>query len=152
MWLKYTSCFQTNVPNKTNKMTCAPSEDSNQPGHPPSLIRGFAVRMKKHWAHSEDSDQTGQMPRLSWVFAGRTVILLVLSWGGSYYLSFVHFIMWAKSLCIFIYLFTCFDKYVSCFQTNVPNKVDIKVTRKNVFEDSYRCVMAIKKADILKTR
>ena len=23
---------------KTNKMTCAPSEDSDQPGHPPSLI------------------------------------------------------------------------------------------------------------------
>ena len=22
---------------KTNKMTCAPSEDSDQPGHPPSL-------------------------------------------------------------------------------------------------------------------
>ena len=37
-----------------------------------------------HWAHSEDSDQTGQMPRLIWVFAGCTVILLVLSWGGSY--------------------------------------------------------------------
>ena len=36
-----------------------------------------------HWVHSEDSDQTGQMPRLIWVFAGRTVILLVLSWGGS---------------------------------------------------------------------
>ena len=32
-----------------------------------------------HWAHSEDSDQTGRMPRLIWVFAGRTVILLVLS-------------------------------------------------------------------------
>ena len=28
---------------KTNKMT-APSEDSDQPGHPPSLIRVFAVR------------------------------------------------------------------------------------------------------------
>ena len=36
-----------------------------------------------HWAHSEDYNQTGQMPRLIWVFAGRTVILLVLSWGGS---------------------------------------------------------------------
>ena len=36
-----------------------------------------------HWAHSEDSDQTGRMPRLIWVFAGRTFILLVLSWGGS---------------------------------------------------------------------
>ena len=32
---------------------CAPSEDSDQPGHPPSLIRVFAVRM----------------PRLIWVFA-----------------------------------------------------------------------------------
>ena len=36
-----------------------------------------------HWAHCEDSDQTGRMPRLSWVFAGRTVILMVLSLGGS---------------------------------------------------------------------
>ena len=34
---------------KTNKRTCAPSEDSDQPGHPPSLIRVFAVRMKKPW-------------------------------------------------------------------------------------------------------
>ena len=34
-------------------------------------------------ADREDSDQTGQMPRLIWVFAGCTVILLVLSWGGS---------------------------------------------------------------------
>ena len=31
----------------TNKMTRVPSEDSDQPGHPPSLIRVFAVRMKK---------------------------------------------------------------------------------------------------------
>ena len=28
---------------KTIKMTCVPSEDSDQPGHPPSLIRVFAV-------------------------------------------------------------------------------------------------------------
>ena len=34
---------------KTNKITCAPSEDSDQPGHPPSLIRVFAVRKKKAW-------------------------------------------------------------------------------------------------------
>ena len=36
-----------------------------------------------HLAHSKDSDQTGRMPRLIWVFAGRTIIVLVLSWGGS---------------------------------------------------------------------
>ena len=68
---------------KTDKMACAPSEDSDQPGHPPSLIRVFAVRMTNalatHWAHSEDSDQI-------WVFAWCTVILLALSWGGSFYL------------------------------------------------------------------
>ena len=34
---------------KTNKMACAPSEDSDQTGHPPSLIRVFAVHMKKVW-------------------------------------------------------------------------------------------------------
>ena len=28
---------------KTNNMTCAPSEDSDQPGHPRSLIRVFTV-------------------------------------------------------------------------------------------------------------
>ena len=39
-----------------------------------------------HWANSEDSDQTGRMPSLIWVFAGRTWHLLVLWWGGSYYL------------------------------------------------------------------
>ena len=31
---------------------CAPSEDSDQPGHPPSLIRVSAVRMKKAWVLS----------------------------------------------------------------------------------------------------
>ena len=37
---------------KTNKMTCAPSEVSDQLGHPPSLIRVFAVRMRKYWVLS----------------------------------------------------------------------------------------------------
>ena len=32
---------------KTNKMACAPSKDSDQPRHPPSLIRVFAVSLKK---------------------------------------------------------------------------------------------------------
>ena len=38
-------------------------------------------------ADNEDSDQTGRMPRLNWVFAGRTLTLLVLSRGGSYNFS-----------------------------------------------------------------
>ena len=77
-------------------MACVPSKETDQPGHLPSLIRVFAVRMKKSgvlsyplsaqqrlWSDWAKTDQTGRMPRLIWVFAGRTVILLVLSWGGS---------------------------------------------------------------------
>ena len=37
---------------KTNKMACAPSEDSDPPGYPPNLIRVFAVCMKKAWVLS----------------------------------------------------------------------------------------------------
>ena len=65
----------------------ASSEDSNQPGHPPSLIRVLAVRMKKAWVLSyplSAQDETGRMPRLIWIFAGCTVTLLVLSCRGSY--------------------------------------------------------------------
>ena len=75
---------------QNHQSECAPSEDSDQPGHSPSLIRVVAVRMKKAWilnyplSASEDSDQTGRMPRLIWVFAGRTLILLVLSRRGSF--------------------------------------------------------------------
>ena len=55
---------------KSNKMKCAPSEDSDQPGHSPSLIRVFAVShwvAKEPWflhADSEDSDQTGWIPNV----------------------------------------------------------------------------------------
>ena len=33
------------VTDKTNKLACAPSEDSDQPGYPPSLIRVYTVRL-----------------------------------------------------------------------------------------------------------
>ena len=42
-------------------------------------------------ADSEDSDQTRRMPRLIWVFAGRTVTLMVLSCRGSYLLHVILF-------------------------------------------------------------
>ena len=67
--------------NKQNE--CAPSKDSDQPGHPPSLIRVFAVQSIGSWGPKVSScrqpDQTGRMPRLIWVFAGRTLTLFVLS-------------------------------------------------------------------------
>ena len=67
---------------------CALSEDSDQPWHPPSLIRVFAVRMKKAWILSYPLSAQWRLVRLGgctgWsVFAGRTPILLVLSCRGS---------------------------------------------------------------------
>ena len=53
----------------TNKVACAPSEDSDQPGHPTSLIRVHcpheeSLGSKLHTEHTEKTDQTGWMPRL----------------------------------------------------------------------------------------
>ena len=46
------------------------------------------------WMHSKDYDQTGRIPRLIEVITWCTIILLVLSWGGSYlsdaYILLVH--------------------------------------------------------------
>ena len=66
------------------------------------------VSLAAHWAHSEDSDQTGRMPRLIWVFAGRSLILLVLSCRGSKYflckmlLSFLYVVI--KNGCLYSHL------------------------------------------------
>ena len=47
---------------KTNKMICAPSEDSDQPGHPPSPI-SFRSALNGYFFHAdiEDSEQTWRM-------------------------------------------------------------------------------------------
>ena len=50
-------------------------------------------------ADSEDSHQTGRMPRLIWVFAGRRVILLVLSWGGWCEFPILHQVLQKRSSC-----------------------------------------------------
>ena len=52
--------------------------------------------LSTYWVHSEDSDQTGRMPRLICVFAGRTITLLVLSWGGSFFAFFSRFVRSTK--------------------------------------------------------
>ena len=71
---------------KTNKMVCAPSEDSDQPGHPPSLIWVLAVSMKKAWAFSAQLRLIRLGGCLSWPesLLSAHVILSVLSWGCSF--------------------------------------------------------------------
>ena len=57
------------------------SEDSDQPGHPPSLIRVFAVRMKKAWVLSYPL--SAQRRLWSESSLGAQSLLLVLSCRGS---------------------------------------------------------------------
>ena len=43
--MNYLASFKNETPHdKTNEIVCAPSEDSDQPGHTPSLFRAIAVR------------------------------------------------------------------------------------------------------------
>ena len=67
---------------------CAPSEDSDQPGHRPCLIRVFAVRMKKAWVLSYSlsaqrrlwSDWADAQADLSLRWAHTHFVGFVMSW------------------------------------------------------------------------
>ena len=78
---------------KTNKMTCTPSEDSDQPGHPPSLIRVFAVRMKKAWVLSYLLSAQGRL----WSDWADAQANLSLCWAHSHFVGFVmRQLMWCS--------------------------------------------------------
>ena len=62
-----------------------PSEDSNQPGHPPSLIRFFAVRRKKPWVPSYPLSAQRRLWS-DWVNAQAD---LSLRWADSHIVGFV---------------------------------------------------------------
>ena len=76
---------------KTYKMTCAPSEASDKPGHPPNLIIVFAVRRKKPKVLS----YTLSAQRRFWLDWADAKADLYLRWA---HMSFVGFVMrWLKS-------------------------------------------------------
>ena len=74
---------------KTNKVACAPSEDSDQPGHPPSLIRVFAVRMKKAWVASYGPKLSSCGQRGLWSDWADAQVDLSLRWVHSHIVGFV---------------------------------------------------------------
>ena len=92
------SAIKSNEPrhDKMNKMSVRPAKTHISLGNCPVWSESSLSAWRKpgslttHWAHSEDYDQTGRMPRLIWVFAGRTLILLVLSCRGSNPMPYRH--------------------------------------------------------------
>ena len=87
---------------------CAPSEDSEQPGHPPSLIRVFAVRMKKAWVLSYPLSAQWRLIRLGGC----------PGWSESS--------LGAHSFCWFCYVaaqilcMLCFTQYEPCHEKTCP--------------------------------
>ena len=113
----YARCFNALFEprhDKTNKMSVRPAKTQISLGIRPvwsqSLLWAQWVAKDTSFlrADSEDSDQTGRMPRLIWVFAGRTLNLLVLSWGGS----------------IFSWIRYCPSKHTALKQQSVLNKIN----------------------------
>ena len=94
---------------KTNKMTFTPNEDSDQPWHPHSLIRVFAVRMKKQWVLSSLFSALQKLwsdwANIVWseFSLNAQIILLFLSWGG---LRIAHVPF--HSLCMRLFKKECF--------------------------------------------
>ena len=73
---------------KTYKMGCVPSEDSDQPGHSPSLISLCCLHEESLGPYlpiecTVMTDQTGWMHRLIKVFTVRTCHFVILSYVGS---------------------------------------------------------------------
>ena len=64
---------------------CAPSEDSDQPGHPPSLIKVFSVRMKKTWILSYPLNTQRRL----WSDWADAQADLSLRWAHTHFVGFV---------------------------------------------------------------
>ena len=80
---------------KTYKMACASSEDSDQSGHPPSLIRVFAVRVRKVWVLSYPLSTQQRLWSNCWADAQAD---LSLHWVHSHFVGFVmrRLILWVS--------------------------------------------------------
>ena len=76
---------------------CAPSEDSDQPGHPPSLIRVFTDHMKTAWVLSYPLSAQQRL-RSEWVDAQAD---LSLRWAHSHFVGFVMRWLLFQFCCVF---------------------------------------------------
>ena len=81
----WSACFTHNWATswQTNKMAWVPSEDSDHFDQSLHCSLNGQLRSQAFFKWTAKTDQTGRMPRAIWVFAWRTLILLVLSCRGS---------------------------------------------------------------------
>ena len=70
---------------QNQRCECVPSEDWDQPGHPPVLIRVFAVRLKKAWVRSYPMSAQRRL----WSDWADAQTDLSLRWAHSHFVGFV---------------------------------------------------------------
>ena len=91
---------------------CAPSEDSDQPGHPPSLIRVFSICMNKHWFLSYPLSPQRRL----WSDWADAQADLSLCWAHSQFVGFV--MLWLK-YSIMTYYVTHRNIYLPVFSSTL---------------------------------
>ena len=107
---------------KTNKMACAPTEDSDQPGHPPSLIRVFLVRMRKAWVLSYPLSAQRRL----WSDCADAQADLSLRWAQCYFVCFVMSrLIWLDSRDVRVWQSELSRKFNCSAKTSVGNQLDI---------------------------
>ena len=89
---------------QSQQCDCAPSEDSDQPGHPPSLTRIFAVRMRRAWVLIYPLSAQ-RILWSDWADAGRGVTLsLTTHWVHREDSDQTGQMLGAESLCLFCHV------------------------------------------------
>ena len=83
--IKLATCLNWAATWQNQQNDCAPSEDSDQPGYPPSLIRIFTVRMKKAWVLSYPFSTQRRL----WSDWANAQADLSLCWAHSHFVGFV---------------------------------------------------------------
>ena len=113
---KYLSLERSGIIGKSrdyNDYCCLCSEDSDQPGHPPSLTRVFAVHMKKAWVLSYPLSAQRRL----WSDWADAQADLSLCWEHTHFVGFV--MSWLISCCFVISIWGMFVSTGS----NSPNCV-----------------------------
>ena len=132
-------------------MVCAPSEDSDQPGHPPSLIRVFSVHMRKAESTAKPLMRLGGCPGWSESSLGTKVILLVLSCltyvnnTDFCYFEAFYFPKLSEKARVFIYPSNCMSPFIMSYCRRV-------VMLTFIFHDSLRVSLFIQPSSRPKRR
>ena len=103
---------------------CAPSEDSDQPGHPPSLIRVFAVRMKKAWVLSYPLIAQRRL----WSDWADAQADLSLRWAHTHFVDFVMSRLMYSFSCILVFR----QKQLWCISLNMRYFINFTLTFLNL--------------------